>query len=75
MGEKPVTDLPGVGEVLGKRFSEEGYDLAYVVLGQYLLFKKNKPYFQDWMKELVSANAKQSGDCFDALDAWQQSNL
>lgn len=26
MGEKPVTDLAGIGEVLGKRLSAKGYD-------------------------------------------------
>ena len=28
MGKKPVTELAGVGEVLGKRLSEKGYDLV-----------------------------------------------
>ncbi len=26
MGEKPVSDLAGVGDVLGKRLSEAGFD-------------------------------------------------
>ena len=26
MGEKPVTELAGIGEVLGKRLSAKGYD-------------------------------------------------
>lgn len=26
MGEKPVTDLAGIGEVLGKRFESKGFD-------------------------------------------------
>ena len=34
MNDKPVTDLAGIGEVLGKRLEAKGFDKAYVVLGQ-----------------------------------------
>jgi len=70
MGEKPVTDLAGIGEVLGERLKVEGYDKAYVVLGQFLLLKKNQEDFQDWLKDLTQANVKQSGDCYQCLKDW-----
>ena len=50
MGEKAVTDLAGIGDVLGKRLESKGFDKAYVVLGQFLLLKKNKDRFVDWLK-------------------------
>lgn len=31
MGEKPVTDLAGVGEVLGKRLEGSGFDKVIVI--------------------------------------------
>ena len=34
MNDKMVTDLAGIGEVLGKRLESKGFDKAYVVLGQ-----------------------------------------
>ena len=46
MGEKPVTDLAGIGEVLGKRLADQGFDKAYVVLGQFLVLKKNEELFK-----------------------------
>jgi len=70
MGDKPVTDLAGVGEVLGSRLENQGFDKASVVLGQFLVLKKNKELFQDWMKDVCGANTKQSSDCYQCLSDW-----
>ncbi len=70
MGEKPVTDLAGIGPVLGERLSEKGFDKAYVVLGQFLVLKKNGELFMDWLNQTCKANAKQQKDCFTCLDQW-----
>lgn len=70
MGEKPVTELAGIGPVLGDRLATEGYDKAYVVLGQFLLLKQNQEDFEDWLKDLCGANRKQAGDCFQCLKDW-----
>ena len=53
MGEKAVTDLAGIGDVLGKRLESKGFDKAYVVLGQFLLLKKNRDLFVEWIKDLA----------------------
>ncbi|XP_040566105.1 barrier-to-autointegration factor [Lepeophtheirus salmonis] len=70
MNEKPVTDLAGIGEVLGKRMGSKGFDKAYVVLGQFLLLKKNKDLFVEWLKDLAGANSKQAADCYQCLNDW-----
>uniref|UniRef100_A0AC11C3J8 Uncharacterized protein n=1 Tax=Ovis aries TaxID=9940 RepID=A0AC11C3J8_SHEEP len=60
MGEKPVGNLAGIGEVLGKKLEERGFDKAYVVLGQFLVLKKDEDLFQEWLKDTCGANTKQS---------------
>ncbi|XP_076316487.1 barrier-to-autointegration factor-like isoform X2 [Tachypleus tridentatus] len=70
MGDKAVTDLAGIGEVLGKRLGSKGYDKAYVVLGQFLVLKKNKELFIDWLKDAAGANSKQASDCYQCLRDW-----
>lgn len=87
MGDKPVTDLAGIGEVLGKRLSDQGFDRvskmfescqgfnqfsfqAFVVLGQYLVLKKDQELFVEWMKENAKANTKQANDCCQCLSEW-----
>lgn len=70
MGEKPVNELAGIGEVLGKRLADKGFDKAYVVLGQFLVLKKNEDLFRDWLNQTCGANAKQAGDCYNCLNEW-----
>jgi len=70
MADKPVTDLAGVGNVLGQRLITKGYTEAYVVLGQFLLLKKDKELFVDWMKDAAGANTKQASDCHQCLADW-----
>ncbi|KAG7223366.1 hypothetical protein INR49_015722 [Caranx melampygus] len=70
MGEKSVMALAGIGEVLGKRLEEKGFDKAYVVLGQFLVLKKDEELFRDWLKDTCGANSKQQGDCYGCLKEW-----
>ena len=70
MGEKEVTDLAGIGPVLSKRLIEKGFDKAYIVLGQFLLLRKEEDMFKDWIKEECGANSKQGGDCYNCLKDW-----
>ncbi|XP_034033654.1 barrier-to-autointegration factor [Thalassophryne amazonica] len=70
MGEKNVDALAGIGDTLGSRLTEKGFDKAYVVLGQYLVLKKDEELFCDWLKDTCGANAKQQRDCFGCLKEW-----
>ena len=45
-----LTRFTGIGDVLGKRLESKGFDKAYGVLGQFLLLKKNKDLFVEWIK-------------------------
>ena len=70
MEEKKVTELAGVGEVLGKRLAGKGFDKAYVVLGQFLVLKKDEELFKDWLNQTCGANSKQQNDCYTCLKEW-----
>uniref|UniRef100_A0A8C2S8D2 Barrier-to-autointegration factor n=1 Tax=Capra hircus TaxID=9925 RepID=A0A8C2S8D2_CAPHI len=69
-GQVPVGHLSSLGEVLGKKLEERGFDKAYVVLGQFLVLKKDEDLFREWLKDTCGANAKQSRDCFGCLREW-----
>ena len=75
MGEKTVTDLSGIGVVLGGKLADKGFDKAFVVLGQFLILKKDEELFKDWLHETCGANAKQQEDCYSCLMEWCNSFL
>lgn len=43
---------------------------AYVVLGQFLVLKKEEELFRDWLLDTCGANKKQQSDCFTCLKEW-----
>uniref|UniRef100_A0A0B7A1E3 Barrier-to-autointegration factor-like protein n=1 Tax=Arion vulgaris TaxID=1028688 RepID=A0A0B7A1E3_9EUPU len=75
MGEKDVTELAGIGDALGSRLMDKHYTKAYVVLGQFLLFKKDESLFKDWLNNMTGANSKQQSDCYLCLKEWCDSFL
>lgn len=56
--------------MLGKRLVAKGFDKAYILLGQFLVLKKNQELFTEWLKDISGANAKQATDCFQCLKDW-----
>lgn len=75
MGDKPVFELAGIGQVLGDRLTDKGFDKAFIVLGQFLLLRKDKELFSDWLKDTIQANKKQANDCCQCLSDWCDSFL
>ncbi|CAI5799394.1 barrier-to-autointegration factor [Podarcis lilfordi] len=67
MGDKSLGTLAGIGDVLGRKLEDKGFDKAYVVLGQFLVLKD---LFREWLKDTCGANAKQSRDCYGCLKEW-----
>ncbi|CAK9293419.1 unnamed protein product [Gordionus sp. m RMFG-2023] len=70
MNEKEVTEIAGIGDVLGKRLRDKGFDKAWVLLGQFLVLKKDKELFTDWLKDTCGANIKHATDCYTCLYSW-----
>ncbi|XP_072032506.1 barrier-to-autointegration factor B-like [Amphiura filiformis] len=75
MADKEVTCLAGIGETYGSRLKEAGFDKAYVVLGQFLVLKKDKELFVEWLKDTVNASDKYANDCYGCLKEWCDSFL
>ncbi|XP_018428617.1 PREDICTED: barrier-to-autointegration factor-like protein [Nanorana parkeri] len=76
MGDKPITAIAGIGEVLGSKLEEQGFDKAYVLLGQFLMLRKDADdFFKDWLKDACGANSRQAELCASCLKEWCSSFL
>ena len=75
MGEKKVTAVAGIGPVYGERLSEKGFDKAYLLLGKFLLLRKDEELFKDWLKETCYANVHYSNSAYTCLKEWSKSYI
>lgn len=70
MKSKPVTTVPGIGDVIGGSVQGAGMHTAKELYGQYLI---NPNGFQDFMKG-HGANTKQRKDTYEAMKGWDEQN-
>ncbi|CAL8401079.1 unnamed protein product [Boreogadus saida] len=75
MGTKMSDALPGIGDALGSRLAERGFERAYMVLGRYLVLGRDKVRFNRWLHETCRANEEQQRDCHRAIQEWCNSNV
>ncbi|KAE8601281.1 hypothetical protein XENTR_v10013613 [Xenopus tropicalis] len=69
MGDKPITALAGIGEVLGGKLEEQGFD-------KFLILRKDADdLFKDWLKDSCGANSRQAELCSSCLKEWCASFL
>jgi len=43
---------------------------AYVVLGQFLVLKKNEELFVEWLKDVTKASSYHAQQCQQCLEDW-----
>ncbi|EMP32632.1 barrier-to-autointegration factor-like protein [Lepidochelys kempii] len=70
MGDKDVTAVDGINDELGLKLATKGFDKAYILLGQFLLLKKDHAVFQRWLKGAYGASPSQAQRCASCLTDW-----
>uniref|UniRef100_A0A8B9S8V6 Barrier-to-autointegration factor-like protein n=1 Tax=Apteryx owenii TaxID=8824 RepID=A0A8B9S8V6_APTOW len=70
MGNKTVTEVVSIDEELGSKLAAKGFDKAYILLGQFLLLKKDASIFQLWLKGTFGASSRQALQCATCLTEW-----
>ncbi|XP_074503353.1 barrier-to-autointegration factor-like [Sebastes fasciatus] len=70
MGNMSVTSLPGIGEVQGQNLEQQGFDKTCVVLGKFLLLKKDREMFTEWLMDASDASPHQASACEQCLRDW-----
>ena len=69
MKQKRVSQLPGIGFVLGGKLIDAGITRAYHVFGKFLVLDKDRIAFYEWLRGF-GADDGQCTACFNALDEW-----
>jgi hypothetical protein len=73
---KIISDVPGIGMVSGIGLTKKGFDMADVLLGQFLILKKNKFFFREWLEmEKVGMSKNNIKKCSDALEEYCENFL
>uniref|UniRef100_A0A0N5BI71 Barrier to autointegration factor n=1 Tax=Strongyloides papillosus TaxID=174720 RepID=A0A0N5BI71_STREA len=57
MGDKKVKAIPGVGNVLSKKFRDGGIVKAFQLYGMYLFMGKDDNEFKEWLKSQFHVDA------------------
>ena len=70
MTDKSVTNLAGIGPVLGERLKNKGYEKAYMVFGQFLVLGKDEKRFKGWLHETCKADKREQSDCYSCIQEW-----
>ncbi|XP_068931463.1 barrier-to-autointegration factor-like protein [Petaurus breviceps papuanus] len=70
IGEKCVAFVDGVGKDLAIRLIENGFDKAYVLLGQFLLMHKKEDDFQMWLMLAFGATHQEARKICVCLREW-----
>merc|ERR1711915_682376 len=68
IGDKDVKSVAGVGDVYGRKLAEAGYDKAYVLLGQFLVLKKDATNFKAFLKDEFSVADRYAEQVFQCLN-------
>uniref|UniRef100_UPI0037E74D04 barrier-to-autointegration factor B-like n=1 Tax=Semicossyphus pulcher TaxID=241346 RepID=UPI0037E74D04 len=75
MGHKSVRDLPGIGDNLGQRLENLGFNKASDLLAKFLQLTQDHERFIEWLKVNVGANAHKAKLCTQCLQDWCDNNL
>ncbi|XP_019346550.1 barrier-to-autointegration factor-like protein isoform X2 [Alligator mississippiensis] len=70
MGDKDITKVDGINDDLGMKLAAKGFNKAYILLGQFLLLKKDSAVFQRWLKGTYGASPTEAQQCASCLLEW-----
>nr|KAG5710194.1 hypothetical protein BaRGS_006713 [Batillaria attramentaria] len=72
MGSKPVTAVPGVGNVAGARLSQVGVKSASQLYGQYLSSGNSQKHVQSYLQSNAGSQPQHSQQAARAMQNYHQ---
>lgn len=75
LAEKTIRNTCGISKNFALTLVELGYNKAYVLLGQFLLFRKEEEFFMDWLMEKGDISEEDALHCCSCIRDWCRINL
>ncbi|KRY91762.1 Barrier-to-autointegration factor 1, partial [Trichinella pseudospiralis] len=72
---KDVQAIAGIGPVYAKHLTKQGFDKAYVLLGQFLVLKRHRDQFVNWMMGELKIAKQHATACYNCLNEWCEQHL
>jgi len=70
LGGKTILGVCGISKQNALSLAERGYTKAYILLGQFLLFRKEEEFFIEWLKELLIIADEDALHCYSCMRDW-----
>ncbi|VDO62932.1 unnamed protein product [Haemonchus placei] len=75
MGDKPVTDVAGIGPSYGMKLAQIGYVKASALYGRFLQLNKDESLFTQWLKDEAGIPLGPAKTAYNCLKAYAQKFL
>ena len=75
LGNKPVRDVPGIGQKAAGKLQNQGYDKAYQVVGQYNAQGRSDTQFKGWLQNNAHSNDGNAAKANQAVKEWGNNHM
>jgi hypothetical protein len=70
LGQRTVMGVCGISKRLAISLAELGYNKAYILLAQFLMFRTEDEFFIEWLRGINEINDEDAQRCSSCIRYW-----
>ncbi|KAE9413248.1 hypothetical protein Angca_010096 [Angiostrongylus cantonensis] len=75
MRDKHVSSVAGIAHEYSDALVDLGFDKAYILFGQFLIYRKDRLAFIEWLVDTIGISVKNAMMAYDCLNEWSEKFL